>query len=203
MTLTQQGLQASTALCQPLIRVTLWEEHRARYPIGCRFKAEADRHKQVFPAIDMTNFVLNAFLCGVHCILLPAVDPLQRLLNLCTQFMLRRRANLTECIKITVLWDATTYRLEDKYKHFKGTRCHRLHSKNEPSRENVYNTQNLELKPGISNSQEETVAMFFKKEFSLTSIILVPFSLSHFTVPISVLPSLHYIILAAEVSPPF
>jgi hypothetical protein len=25
---TQQGLQASAALCQPLLRVTLWEEHR-------------------------------------------------------------------------------------------------------------------------------------------------------------------------------
>jgi len=29
---------------------------------------------------------------------------------------------------------------------------------------NVYNTQNGELKPGISNSQEENVAVFFVKK---------------------------------------
>jgi len=135
MTPTQQGLQACTALCQPLIRVTLGEEHRARYPIGCRFKAEAHRHKQVFPAADMTDLVLNAFLRGIHRILLATVDPLQRLLHLCTQFMLTRITNLTECIKITVLWAVTPYRLEDKYKHFEGIRCHHLQGKNQPSRE--------------------------------------------------------------------
>ena len=133
MTPTQQGLQASTALCQPLVRVTLWEEHRARYPIGCRFKAEAHRHKQVFPAIDMTDFVLNALLRGVHRVLLATVDPLQRLLNLCTQFMLRRLTNLTQRITITVLWDVTSFKLEGKNKHFEGNH-YQLQRKNEPSR---------------------------------------------------------------------
>jgi hypothetical protein len=81
---TQQGLQAGTALRQPLVWVTLWEEHRRRNPIGCRFEAEAHRHEQIFPTINMADFVLNAFLCGVHGILLSSVDSLQRLLNLRT-----------------------------------------------------------------------------------------------------------------------
>lgn len=95
MRLTQQGLQASAALRQPLVRVTLWEEHRRRDPIGCRLKAEAHRHEQIFPATDMAHFILDAFLCGVHSILLSTVDPLQGLLNLCTQLSFIRLKNLT------------------------------------------------------------------------------------------------------------
>jgi len=160
MTPTQQCLQTSTALCQPLIRVTLWEEHRARYPVGCRFKAEAHRHQQVFPAVDMTDFVLDALLRGVHRVLLATVDPLQRLLNLCTQFMLISLTNLTQCIMITVLWDVTPFRLENKYNISNEPSATTFRVKMSQTGKNVYNTQNGALKPGISSSQEETVAVF-------------------------------------------
>ena len=108
----------------------------------------------------MTDFVLDALLRGVHRVLLATVDPLQRLLNLCTQFMLISLTNLTQCIMITVLWDVTPFRLENKYNISNEPSATTFRVKMSQTGKNVYNTQNGALKPGISSSQEETVAVF-------------------------------------------
>lgn len=80
--LTQQGLQGSGALGEPLPWVALGEKHAAGDAVSRRFKPEADAHEQVLPPGHVADLVLDGLLCGIHGVAVPTMDPLQRLLHL-------------------------------------------------------------------------------------------------------------------------
>lgn len=80
--LTQQGLDGTAALLQPVAWVGGWEEDSCWQATGWGVQPEAHGGEEGLPAGDATHFVLHTLLGCVHGIALPVLNALQGLLHL-------------------------------------------------------------------------------------------------------------------------